>query len=368
MKILHLHDRLSTRGGAEHYLWDVIASTPVSSALAYGTRDPELPPLPCPSFPIEGLAAKERAPIELGPLLSQVRPDLIHIHNVMNPEVYKNLEGIPTLTTLHDHRTFCPGQGKWTLQKTVCTQRMSREECGSCFEKEEYFLRSYGRTEDRLDALRAHPVTAVSQYMKRELEKVGVQVHDVIPPGIEPRASVSISRASKPYPAILFVGRLVSAKGVWNALEAWKLSGTSLPLVFVGTGRERGDLERAGCMVTGWLSREETRGWYEEARAVLFPPNWQEPFGMVGPEARNHGVPVVAWESGGVEDWFSDGDLVQYGDISGLAEALNDCLQGKDRPLGAPPQTLQKFGESWFRVYQEIHRNFEAQASRRKSG
>jgi glycosyltransferase involved in cell wall biosynthesis len=62
------------------------------------------------------------------------------------------------------------------------------------------------------------------------------------------------------------------------------------------------------------------------ARALLMPSRWQEPFGIAGLEALSFGVPVVAWESGGMSEWHQ-GPLVPWGDVAGLARRLRDAVE-----------------------------------------
>jgi glycosyltransferase involved in cell wall biosynthesis len=143
---------------------------------------------------------------------------------------------------------------------------------------------------------------------------------------------------------------LVGAKGVADAVQAWSQSGGSLPLVFAGSGPERERLERQGFEVLGWVPHERLSSVYRRARALLVPSRWQEPFGIVGPEALRMGVPVVAWDSGGVRDWHPAagassngsvapadpgpaGALVPWGDVQGLARALADIL--RRQPAGS---------------------------------
>jgi glycosyltransferase involved in cell wall biosynthesis len=142
-------------------------------------------------------------------------------------------------------------------------------------------------------------------------------------------------------PCVLFAGRLVEAKGVRDAIAAWRLSGVELPLVFAGSGPLRAELDRLaatagppGLEVRGWVRREELGGLYRRARALVFPPRWQEPFGIVGLEALSFGVPVVAWESGGVAEWHPGPGLVRWGDVPALARALRDAV---GRRVARPP-------------------------------
>lgn len=48
---------------------------------------------------------------------------------------------------------------------------------------------------------------------------------------------------------------------------------------------------------------------------------------MVGIEALSFGVPVVAWESGGVEEWHPGPGLVRWGDVGALARALKKAVE-----------------------------------------
>jgi len=141
---------------------------------------------------------------------------------------------------------------------------------------------------------------------------------------------------------VLFVGRLVEAKGVRDAVAAWRRSGVDLPLVLAGTGPLRAELtaqasqgEGPEIEVLGWVERDRLPGLYRRARALLLPSRWQEPFGIVGLEALSFGVPVVAWESGGVPEWHPGPGLVPWGDVEALARALGDAVH---RRVGSPPR------------------------------
>ena len=59
----------------------------------------------------------------------------------------------------------------------------------------------------------------------------------------------------------------------------------------------------------GWLSRAALRKAMADARAVLFPARWQEPFGIVGVEALAMGTPVIANPTGGMRDWCTQGTI-----------------------------------------------------------
>lgn len=135
------------------------------------------------------------------------------------------------------------------------------------------------------------------------------------------------------------MGRLVKAKGVRDAVEAWRRSGLDLPLVLAGTGPLRTSLQAEGLTVLGWVPRERLAGRYRAARSVLMPPRWQEPFGIVGLEALSLGVPVVTWDSGGIREWHPGEGLVPWGDVDGLALTLRAAVL-EPRPV-SPPQGFE---------------------------
>src|SRR6185312_7262767 len=57
-----------------------------------------------------------------------------------------------------------------------------------------------------------------------------------------------------------------------------------------------------------------------------------EPFGMVGIEAMRHGLPIVAFDAGGIKEWLIDGDngyLVPWMDRVRYAARVEELLQNK---------------------------------------
>ncbi len=298
--------------------------------LACGRRDASIDS-PCAFALVSGLDSPVRKPVaaQLDALAHAFSPDLIHVHNVVNPDALDWVAARGGIATVQDHRAFCPGRGKLTRDGRACRDAFSAEVCTGCFVDADYFQRILRLTVERRDALSGmRAITVLSHYMARELSDVGIEgekIH-VIPPfvhGLLPDAE-----AHRP-PCVLFVGRLVSAKGVTDVVEAWRRSSVGLPLVFAGTGSQRESLEAAGFEVLGWLSHESLSSLYRAARAVILAPRWQEPFGIVGLEALAMGVPVVAWDSGGIAEWLTGDTRVPYGDVDALAGALARAVEGR---------------------------------------
>lgn len=318
MRILHLTDRRTARGGAHHHVAGVVESQVAEGLevhLAAGDT-------------VAALDAREAVAIDLQPLLDQVRPEIVHVHTVVNPVALEQAADAGAVITVQDHRYFCPGRGKWTRSGDVCRDAMSPSVCASCFDERAYFDDVLAVTARRLNALRRmRAVVVLSEYMKKELVPAGLdpaRLH-VIPPFVH---GLDLEAAPDGPPCVLFVGRLVEHKGVRDALAAWRQSELDLPLVMAGTGPLRDEMAAAGVQVLGWLDRPALSRAYARARALLMPSRWQEPFGIAGLEAAAMGVPVVAWESGGICEWHP-GPLGAWGDVQWLAENLGEAVRGR---------------------------------------
>jgi glycosyltransferase involved in cell wall biosynthesis len=315
-------DRLSDRGGADWHLLGVLRALARDGQMHVAVGRDEAPgAVSCPVTVVPGIETGDAAALAgLDAVISRFSPVILHLHNCMSPTVLDWGAARGAILTVQDHRAFCPGRGKLTLDGGVCREPMALTTCAGCFTDSEYFERIHDITQRRLDAVRRmRSVIVLSGYMRDELIAAGVDAArvSVIPPfvhGLDPAA------APDGPPCVLFVGRLVAAKGVVDAVEAHRRAGMTLPLVCAGSGSERARLEAAGCEVLGWVSHARLASVYRRAQAVVMPSRWQEPFGMVGLEALAMGVPVVAWESGGVGEWHAA--PTPWGDVDALAQAL----------------------------------------------
>ena len=342
MRILHVADRLSDRGGADLALLGLLDASVGGHELHLAVgRDDGMARPPCPVSVVPGLDFRTRAGAELDPLLARLRPDVVHVHNVVNPTVLEWAARVDAVTTVQDHRFFCPGRGKWTADGRVCGDAMGREVCAGCFDDASYFEATLALTVERLEALKRMRLTVLSAYMRQELIRVGVPAAriTVVPPvvyGLDLAA-----RADGP-PCVLFAGRLVEAKGIRDAIAAWRRSGSDLPFVVAGTGPLRCEIEAQGVEVLGWLDRRRVSAAYRRAAVVVMPSRWQEPFGIVGLESLTLGTPVAAWDGGGTREWHPGGELLApWGDIDGLARAIGvGSRQRADPPRGFERELL----------------------------
>lgn len=110
---------------------------------------------------------------------------------------------------------------------------------------------------------------------------------------------------------LLYLGRMDPRKGVDLAIDALKLLPPEATLVLQGSGdreyitrlRESAD-PLLGRVTFSSHGRECLRDVYADADVVLFPVQWEEPWGLVPLEAMAVGRPVVATGTGGSREYL----------------------------------------------------------------
>jgi glycosyltransferase involved in cell wall biosynthesis len=171
----------------------------------------------------------------------------------------------------------------------------------------------------------------------------------------------------------LFLGRYDPSKGVHLALEAAHAAGVRL--VMAGKRSEPAEQEYfeeqirpmlgPGDEAMGIADAQFKRELLRNARCLLFPVIWEEPFGMVMIEAMVCGTPVVALRSGAVSE------VVEHGvtglicdDPLELPQALRDVTQMD--PATCRRRVTELFSaEAMSRGYaQAYHQAIQAQTSR----
>lgn len=156
-----------------------------------------------------------------------------------------------------------------------------------------------------LDDLRARAPELAATRMVQIPNPVDVQ-------GLRALAAGRAAPLTPPY--ALFVGKLEPNKGAGLLVDVAARAGLRMPLVVVGDGRLRGDLERrAGrepavdLRVQGWLPRDEVLAWMRHASVLVFPSRGPESLSRVLLEAAALGVPIAAMNTGGTRDIVSNG-------------------------------------------------------------
>jgi glycosyltransferase involved in cell wall biosynthesis len=116
----------------------------------------------------------------------------------------------------------------------------------------------------------------------------------------------------------LFLGRLSPEKGVANLLGGWKQVKTAgARLVIAGTGPEESRLRQIiaenqldSVELRGFVDSTQHRELWANAKFLIVPSTWHEPFGLVVLEALAHGRPVIVSNLGSLPEIAADSGLV----------------------------------------------------------
>jgi glycosyltransferase involved in cell wall biosynthesis len=197
----------------------------------------------------------------------------------------------------------------------------------------------HGNTKD-VEALPANTVCISADHARRHGRCVYVYN------GIEP-GEFKYQGIKKDY--LLFFSKIRRrVKGAQRALTL--AAQVESPLVMVGGYRT--DLLktggwwnswRSGVQVVGEAGGEEKARWFSNAKALLFPIDWEEPFGLVLMESLISGTPVVATPRGSVTELIPS-------HVGGLFTENFEFEAALDHALSCKPQDCRDWVLSQFTV------------------
>jgi glycosyltransferase involved in cell wall biosynthesis len=165
-----------------------------------------------------------------------------------------------------------------------------------------------------------------------------------------------LEKLNLPSRFILFVGRLVPEKGVFDLLEAYAKLGSDLRLevglVFAGDGVSRSELVKRAAQMSagtvcfpGFAQREDLAGLYALAEVLVLPTH-SDPWGLVVNEAMACGLPIIVSSVAGcsadlVEDGWN-GYVVPPKDLEKLSGAINILLRQPELKQRMSERSLER--------------------------
>jgi glycosyltransferase involved in cell wall biosynthesis len=163
---------------------------------------------------------------------------------------------------------------------------------------------------------------------------------------------------------LAFVGRFSPEKRPDRAIEIARLAGMKLKIAAKVDSADREyfeshikpQLQQPHVEYVGEIGEREKGEFLGHARALLFPIDWPEPFGLVMIEAMSCGTPCVAWHAGSVPEIVHEGRNGYIVDSIDAAVAAVHRAQQLDRALVRASFEQRFTVERMTRDYVDIYR------------
>ncbi|MEV4845855.1 glycosyltransferase family 4 protein [Micromonospora matsumotoense] len=312
----------------------------------------EIPSMPKSAkvlLPISPIYAP-RAQQDLSRLLTEHRPDVLHLHNpypLLSPWVVRTAHkhGVPVVQTVHNYRQVC-SSGIYFRDGVIC------QDCkGRALAVPSIVHRCYrdSRAQSALMAatLAVHRGTwrsvdrfiALTSAIADHLTDYGIPAERIV---VKPNAVPDPGAPTPLGDGFLFLARLTPEKGVDLLLDAWRRH----PVGSLGMLRVAGDgelrplveaaaAERADVVYLGQLDRAGVRAAVEASAVVIAASMWHDVLPTVIIEALASGRPVLGTALGGIP-YLVGADAPHEPAGTGPA-AVASAVAGHAPPPAGPP-------------------------------
>ena len=186
------------------------------------------------------------------------------------------------------------------------------------------------------------PFVAISQEQARLLD--GLNIAGIVPHGID---ADRFTFSDTPEDYLLFLGRFTPGKGPVQAIEVARRAGLRLLLAAADEQYYRDHVaplvDGKQVVYVGEVDFATKVRLYGGARALLYPVQAGEPFGLVLTEAMACGTPVAALDRGAVREVVEDGVTGGvFADLDAMVEGL-EAVMAIDR-AGVHARAVARFG------------------------
>ena len=205
------------------------------------------------------------------------------------------------------------------------------------------------------------PVVSISNDQRAPLPQANwiATVHHGMPPD-------ELTPTSQPGDYLAFLGRISPEKRADRAIEVARRANVPLQIAAKVDDADREYFEQeiepllgaAHVEFIGEVGTDTKRDYLANARALIFPIDWAEPFGLVMIEAMACGTPVIAFGLGSVPEVITDGvNGFIVDDIDGAVEAvgrLDEIDRGRCRAVFEERFTVARMARDYLAVYERL--------------
>lgn len=162
-----------------------------------------------------------------------------------------------------------------------------------------------------------------------------------------------------------YIGRITEDKGVHLAIEAAKKADVKLVIAgrsYIDEGYWHNQIEPKidgrQIVYVGEADLERKIELYRNAKALLFPTQYEEVFGLVMIEAMSCGTPVIGWDSGSVREVLRDGETgYVVNSVKEMVEAIKNIDKIDRKACRKRVEiyfSIKKMVSGYLKVYQRV--------------
>lgn len=403
MRILHVNKFFDFHGGAEVYLHELAERQQAQGhdVHVFATRKPGTPAHADERFSPKYHAYNEfEGPLEdakkavaylwnrearqrFGQMLDEIKPDVIHLHNLyhhLSSSILAEIRQrkLPCVQTLHDYKLACPNYKMYT-QGSVC------ERCKDGDYAQVIKFRCLGTSfaANALAVAEMHLTKATMAYEKTVQAFICPSqfMRDKMVEWGEPASKMVVAPNPTTMPAepvtggggyVLSIGRLSAEKGV-DLLIRGIAPVPMLPLLIIGRGPEEAklkqlaaDLGASHVQFLGFKHPSELPGYRARAEAMLLGTKMYENASGVILEGLASGLPCFATNVGGNPELIQHGEtgwLLPPDDPAAWTEAFRAFQQlspARRREMGKKGRAFINAGRTWERHLAQIEAMYQS--------
>jgi glycosyltransferase involved in cell wall biosynthesis len=316
----------------------------------------------------------------------EFKPDVIHIHNLMNPGALHMLRrcGVPVVKSIHDCRPFCVKPPPVVASRLIgdsetfcdisfgmrCWPRCYAHSGKTAIARLEAWSFFPANLRALHEIVQADQLVVYSRYLKElalrkmpDERRVHIIHHFTDVEGVPEDLSAKPAKL----PVFIYAGRLSPEKGILHIFDALeRIPEIPCRVIIAGDGPIRDEVERRSrnchpahkVEVKGFVRQKQLYELYRKSSILLFPSIGSEGCGLSGIETMYFNTPVIGYDSGGVGEWLVNGEtgiLLPRGDIVGLARAMTELASNPEKTARLGRQA-RAFVSQQFRKEAHINR------------